>query len=753
MTIDLEAERKEILRRYRRLRKAANPVLKEGDALLIKKAFNIAAEAHRETRRKTGEPYIFHPLAVAQIVVEEINLGPTAIAAALLHDVVEDTEWSLEDIEKEFGSKIAMIVDGVTKIQNSKQIEWTSSVSSQAENFRKMILTLSDDVRVILVKLADRLHNMRTLDSMERGKQLKIASETIYIYAPLAHRLGLYKIKTELEDLYLKYTQREIYREIAEKLNKTKVQRNKFIKDFIAPLEEAILQSGFKARIFGRPKSIYSIWNKIKEQNVPFEGIYDLFAIRIVIDSVANANEKADCWRVYSLVTDFYKPNPDRLRDWISTPRANGYESLHTTVMGPEGRWVEVQIRTKRMDEIAEIGYAAHWKYKEHGKNNVKKQEESGLDIWLRTIRELREQNEDLSATEFINAFRANFFKEEVFIFTPKGELKKLPNGSTVLDFAFEIHTEVGTHCLGAKVNQKLVPLNYELKNGDQIEIITSKNAKPSADWLRFVITSKAKGKIKEYIRDEKLQFITLGKDILEKKFKQFKFELNDAHKNQLKDFLNYKNLSDMFFDVGKGYINSKQLNKFEKWKIQKTQADAQKQITKSETYVQKPQDGKMDTLIIGDESALKYTLAKCCNPIPGNDVFGFVTINEGIKVHRTDCPNAVELMSNYGYRIVKALWRSQKEVLFLVDLKIEGNDRLGLVRDVTQVISNDMKVNIAALDVGLTDEGIFQGRIKLYVRDQEHLDNLIDELAKIEGISAVTRFVAEKLIENSIQN
>ncbi len=741
--LDLEEEKKEILRQYRKLRRSVQPYLKVGDAELIRKAFSVALEGHREMRRKSGEPYILHPIAVAQIVLDEINLGPTAVAAALLHDVVEDTEWTLEDIEREFGTKIAKIVDGVTKIQSSNKFELNLGVSQQAENFRKMILTLSDDVRVILIKLADRLHNMRTLGSMERNKQLKIASETIYIYAPLAHRLGLYKIKTELEDLHLKYSRTEVYREIAEKLNKTKEQRSRFIQEFITPLHEAVEKAGFEARIFGRPKSIYSIWNKMQKQNIPFERIYDLFAIRIVIDS-EGIHEKPDCWRVYSLVTDFYKPNPDRLRDWISNPKANGYESLHTTVMGPEGKWVEVQIRTARMDEIAEKGYAAHWKYKEQGKNQTTK--ESGLDTWVRTIRELREQNKDLSATEFISNFRSNFFSEEVFVFTPKGDLKSLPNGATVLDFAFEIHTEIGTSCLGAKVNQKLVPLSHKLRNGDQIEIITSKQAKPNADWLRFVVTARAKTKIKDYIRHERKQFIVKGKELVQTKFKRADFEFNDQNQNELRQFLGFKSLSDLFYDIGRGYINTKQINKYIAWKNKRKVALEKKanqnhsngSTVKTQTH---HHFSKSDTLVIGDESNMQYSLANCCNPIPGNDVFGFITVNDGIKVHRTDCPNAVELMSNYGYRVIKTVWKSQRELLFQVELKIIGTDRIGLVRDVTQVISSDMKVNINAIDVGITDEGIFEGSIKLYVRNKDHLETLMDKLNSIEGVESVNRF------------
>ncbi|GAB4411539.1 MAG: RelA/SpoT family protein [Microscillaceae bacterium] len=746
-----DTEKKMIMQAYVRLRRKIIPYLEEGDVALIQKAFRVAHEAHRGMRRKSGEPYILHPLAVAQIVVEEINLGPTAVAAALLHDVVEDTEWTIEEIEKQFGKKIALIVDGLTKIQSSKKFDLNLGVSEQAENFRKMILTLSDDVRVILIKLADRLHNMRTLNSMDRNKQLKIAYETIYIYAPLAHRLGLYKIKTELEDLYLKYTRLDVYKEIADKLNKTKTERNRFINEFIEPLKEQLSRQGFRARTFGRPKSIYSIWNKMQKQNIPFEKIYDLFAIRIVIDS-EGPDEKIDCWRVYSLVTDFYTPNPDRLRDWISNPRGNGYESLHTTVMGSEGRWVEVQIRTRRMDEIAEYGYAAHWKYKEQGKSEAtsqRKKEESGLDAWVRSVREMREKNQELSATEFITAFRNNFFRDEVFVFTPKGDLRKLPIGSSVLDFAFDIHTHIGLNCLGAKVNQRLVPLSYELKNGDQIEIITSKQAKPNADWLRYVITTKAKTGIKDFIRHEKKQLILAGKEIVQKKFRQYKLDYNDLNINLMAQHLQLKNVSDVFFQIGQGYISTKQLNQYCEVRLNRQKAQEAKNAPAPPAPVENGRhdpntlsfDLKKDTLVIGDDKTqMTYTLAKCCNPLPGDDIFGFITINEGVKIHRIDCPNAVEMMSKYSYRVINAIWKSQKDILFLTELKILGNDRLGIARDVTQVISSDMKVNINAIQMGTTAEGIFEGEIRLYVRDHEHLIELIKKLQNIEGVQQVTR-------------
>ncbi len=742
--IDIEAENKEIVRRYRRLYRSIKPYFRQGDAKLIRKAFNVSLEAHKDMRRKSGEPYIYHPIEVSQIVVDEINLGPTAVAAALLHDVVEDTDWELEDIEKEFGTSIAKIIDGVTKLPASKDFEIIANASQQAENFRKMLLAISDDVRVILIKLADRLHNMRTLGSMARNKQLKIASETMYIYAPLAHRLGLYKIKSELEDLYLKYTHESIYREIAYKLKRSKTQRDKFIKEFIAPIEKSLEEAGFEANVFGRPKSIYSIWNKMKKQNIPFEEIYDLFAIRIVIDTIYE-NEKPDCWRVYSLITDSYKPNPDRLRDWVSTPRANGYESLHTTVMGPEGRWVEVQIRTKRMDEIAEKGYAAHWKYKEkqskNGQSNEAKQE-AGLDAWLRIIRELREQNQELTAVEFINEFRANFFNDEVFIFTPKGDLKTLPLGATALDFAFEIHSEVGNQCLGVKVNQKLVPINHVLKNGDQVEIITSKKQKPNADWLKYVSTAKARTKINDYLKTEIKDTTERGKEMLEKKLHQLKVNFDEETIKELKIFFETKKLNDLMYNIGKGYITVQQITKFRAWKLERKGSHQPKTSKATETVKtgkNATEQKSSDTLVIGDQSSIVYSLAPCCNPIPGDDIFGFTTINEGIRIHRIDCPNAISMLSKYGHRVIKAIWKSQEMVSFLAELKIIGTDRIGLVRDVTKVISSNLKVNIAALEIG-TKANIFEGIIKLYVHDAQHLEILKKRIGKIEGVVRIER-------------
>ena len=730
--IDAEVEKKEILNKYRKLLRHSKPFLQDGDAKLIKKAFNISLDAHKEMRRKSGEPYILHPLAVAQICVEEIGLGTTSIISALLHDVVEDTEMELEDMESEFGPKVAKIIDGLTKI--SGVFEYGSS--QQAENFRKMLLTLSQDVRVILVKLADRLHNMRTLESMPRNKQLKIASETIYLYAPLAHRLGLYAIKSELEDLHLKFSEADVFREISFKINATRDGRNRFIRKFMAPIQKELKAQGYDCVIKGRPKSIFSIWNKMKKQEIPFEKVYDLFAIRIILNSDL-ANEKADCWKVYSIVTDFYQPNPDRLRDWISTPKSNGYESLHTTVMGPNGQWVEVQIRTQRMNEIAEKGYAAHWKYKDNPNSA-----ESGLEQWIDRVRDLLEQNES-SAREFVDDFRSNLFSEEVFVFTPKGDLKILPNGATALDFAFDIHTEVGEHCLGAKVNSKLVPLNHVLHNGDQVEILTSNKQKPTEGWLQHVRTTKARSKIKEALKEEEKQATTNGKEIVLRKLKQIKVDPNAETINHLRAFFNAKSLNELYYKVSAGIIDPKDIKRFkEARKIHKSGTKAN--ISDAKTFARefsRLKGKKQDILFIGEDmDKVDYKLSRCCNPIPGDDVFGFITVNEGIKIHRTNCPNSIELMSNYGYRIVKAKWASQKETAFLAGLKIIGTDRVGLINDVTRIISDELKVNMRSITID-TDTGIFDGNISLYVNDTIHLELLISRLEKVAGVVKVTRY------------
>jgi GTP diphosphokinase / guanosine-3',5'-bis(diphosphate) 3'-diphosphatase len=735
MIVDADSEKQEIIRRYRRLLRKAKPVLQDGDARIIKKAFTMSLEAHKEMRRKSGEPYIFHPLAVAQICIEEIGLGTTSVVAALLHDVVEDTEIQLDDIKRNFGIKVMKIIDGLTKI--SGVFEYGSS--QQAENFRKMLFTLSEDVRVILIKLADRLHNMRTLESMPRNKQLKIASETIYLYAPLAHRLGLYSIKSELEDLYLRFTDREAYLNIAEKIDESRAARNKFIKQFMSPITDELAKLKVDYEIKGRPKSIYSIWNKMRKQNIPFEEVYDLFAIRIIVDTPIDY-EKPICWQVYSIVTDFYTPNPDRLRDWISTPKSNGYESLHTTVMAKNGQWVEVQIRSRRMDEIAEKGYAAHWKYKDKEGYSHEHQ----LELWINRVRDMLEKN-DYSALEFVDDFKGSLFSEEVFVFTPKGELKTLPTGATALDFAFDIHTEVGARCIGAKVNSKLVPLNYILKNGDQIEVLTSAKQRPKEDWLRFVISSKAKAKIKEGLKEDKRLVADDGKETLLRKLRQLKIDDNSNTQEQLRLFFNVNNQFDLFYRIGKGMITLNDLKRFKEslnTRILRPKTESKVHELKDfEVEISKAKGRYEDVLLIGEDmDIVEYKLAKCCTPIPGDDVFGFVTVDEGIKIHRTNCPNAPELLAKHGHRVVKSKWTSQHEIAFLTGLKIKGTDRVGLINDVTKIISEELKVNMRSMSID-TENGIFDGEIMLYVNDTRHLEELISKLKIVEGVYKVVRF------------
>lgn len=733
LVIDLEAEKQEILKRYRALLRASKSTLQKGDKKEIRKAFEMALESHKDMRRKSGEPYIYHPIAVAQIAADEIGLGTTSIVCALLHDVVEDTDITLDDIEREFGKKTAKIIDGLTKI--SGVFDYNSSL--QAENFRKMLLTLADDVRVILIKLADRLHNMRTMDFMPRQKQLKIASETIYLYAPLAHRLGLYAIKSELEDLSMKYLEPDTYKYIATQLNEKKAERNLFIRTFVEPIKEILEEQGLVANVYGRPKSIHSIWNKMKKKNIPFEEVYDLFAIRIILDS-APEKEKADCWQAYSIVTDLYRPNPDRLRDWVSSPKGNGYESLHTTVMGPKGQWVEVQIRTQRMNEIAEKGFAAHWKYKESTNDN-------GLDQWIMKVREML-SNPEANALDFLDDFKMNLFSDEIFIFTPKGALLQLPLGATALDFAFEIHTDVGARCIGAKVNHKLVPLSYKLQNGDQVEIITSGKQVPKEDWLNIVVTAKAKSKIKSSLKEEKRKIAENGKEILERKLKSLKITYNTDNLNKLTYFFKLQSTQDLFIGVANGKIELKDLKDYLNSEKEIENRGADYKVNEGqhiEALLNKVKGPESDILLIGEDlQKIDYTLAVCCNPIPGDDVFGFVTVNEGIKIHRTNCPNAAQLMANYGYRIVKAKWNRQQELTFLTGLHIVGIDDVGLINNITKVISNDFKVNMRSITVD-TNDGIFDGSIKVFVNDKEHLDQLIENLLEVKGVTGVTRFDA----------
>jgi len=729
LVIDLETEKTEILKRYRALLRASKSTLQKGDKRMIRKAFEMALESHKDMRRKSGEPYIYHPIAVAQIAAEEIGLGTTSIVCALLHDVVEDTDMTLDDIEREFGKKVAMIIDGLTKISGV----FDTNSSLQAENFRKMLLTLADDVRVILIKLADRLHNMRTMEFMPRDKQLKLSSETVYLYAPLAHRLGLYAIKSELEDLSMKYMERETYQFIKNKLNEKKAEREKFIRDFIEPVKKVLEGQDLHADLFGRPKSIHSIWNKMKKKAIPFEEVYDLFAIRIILDSTPES-EKADCWKAYSIVTDLYRPNPDRLRDWISSPKANGYESLHTTVMGPRGQWVEVQIRTKRMNEIAEKGFAAHWKYKESSTD-------SGLDLWVQKVRDML-KNPDSNALDFLDDFKMNLFSDEIFIFTPKGALIQLPLSATALDFAFEIHTDVGASCIGAKVNHKLVPLSHKLQNGDQVEIITSSKQTPKEDWLNIVVTAKAKAKIKSALKEEKRKIAEDGKEILERKMKSLKITYNSENIHKLSYFFKLPSTQDLFYNIAKGIIDMKDLKEYqasEKVIENKPQDKIEAEQVAGLLRSIKAKDS--DMLLIGEDmQKIDYKLANCCNPIPGDDVFGFVTVSDGIKIHRTNCPNAAKLMANYGYRIVKAKWTNQQELAFLTGLRITGIDEVGLINQLTTVISTDFKVNIRSITVD-SDNGIFEGQIMVYVNDTDHLENLIRKLKTVKGITGVNRF------------
>ena len=722
--INLEEEKREILKRYRALLKSCRRQSDNSDKKQIRKAFDLALESHKGMRRKSGEPYIYHPIAVAQIAVSEIGLGPTSVVCALLHDVVEDTEITLEDIKQMFGAKVASIIDGLTKI--SGVFDQTSSL--QAENFRKMLLTLSEDVRVILIKLADRLHNMRTLDSMAGDKQLKIASETLYLYAPLAHRLGLNAIKTELEDLGLKYTEHEVFDEISNKLINTQRERNRYINKFSLPIINALTDAGMDFDIKGRVKSIYSIRNKMKKQGIPFEEVFDIFAIRIIIKTPIET-EKSECWRAYSLVTDFYHPNPDRLRDWISTPKANGYESLHTTVMGPEGKWVEVQIRTERMDEIAEKGYAAHWKYKESAAENA-------LDEWISKIRELLEKPET-NALDFLDDFKLNLFAEEIFVFTPKGELKTLPSNATSLDFAYEIHSQVGNRCIGAKVNNKLVPLSYQLKSGDQVEILSSNKQKPKEEWLGFVVTAKAKSKIKHALRNEKIKIAEEGKEILNKRLELLKVPNNKVNQARLVKFFNLANYLDLCYQVATGVLSSKMLKDAIGTDRQVKEQSGLSKKTGQKTLEEIVQEirGKTASLVVGQGvDRLDYKIASCCNPIPGDDVCGFITLDEGIIIHRTNCPAAIQLMSNFGTRIVKTKWMNRESLSFLAGIRVTGIDEVGIVNNITRIISNELNVNMRSLSFD-TNDGVFEGTIQVFVNDTHHLTDLIGKLKKVSGV------------------
>jgi guanosine-3',5'-bis(diphosphate) 3'-pyrophosphohydrolase len=728
-----EQEKKLILREYRSLLRALKSRIKPGDRKLIRHAFEMAADAHKTMRRKSGEPYILHPLAVARICVEEVGLGVRSTICSLLHDTVEDTDISLDDVHREFGPEISKIVDGLTKISNVIDV----NASQQAENFRKILLTLTDDPRVILIKLADRLHNMRTLDSMKQEKQLKISSETVYVYAPLAHRMGLYNIKTEMEDLAMKYLEPDTYKEIARKLAETKRERTRYINEFIKPLKDKLEKAELEFEIYGRPKSIHSIWNKMKKKGVSFEEVYDLFAIRIIVNSPAD-KEKEDCWKVYSMITDEYTPSPERLRDWLSNPKSNGYEALHTTVMGPQGKWVEVQIRTKRMNEIAEKGLAAHWKYKEGASD------ESRFDKWFSQIREVI-TTQDVDSVDFLHDFKRSFLAEEIYIYTPKGDVKMLPIGATALDFAFAVHSEVGSKCIGAKVNHKLVPISHKLRSGDHVEIITSNKQKPSEDWLNFVVTAKARSKIKDSLKEEKKSIADEGKYTVQRKMEGLGVAFQPHNIEELLVFYKLSAPLELYYQVAIKNIDLKELKEF---KVTGDRIEAPRAPKlpepKHETY--HPGLAKKDTeLIIFGESSDKimYTLANCCKPIPGDDVFGFVTTGKGLTIHRTTCPNAAKLLANYSHRIVKTKWAKNKEISFLTGLKIIGMDDVGVVNKITTIISGDLRINISAITIE-SREGMFEGTIRLFVHDKEELDELVQRLKNLQGIHSVERFETE---------
>ena len=732
--LEIEAENKAIAQEYKELLRISYQTLTVEDKKIIRKAFDVAVDAHKDQRRKSGEAYIFHPIAVAKIVARDIGLGATSIAAALMHDVVEDTDITIQDIEKMFNSKIAQLVEGLTKI--SKVIT-DQEISMQAENFRKMLLTLNDDVRVILIKIADRLHNMQTMGSMADYKQAKIASETLYIYAPLAHRLGLYNIKTQLEDLGLKYTEPLIYNDIVSKIKETKEEQDIYIKTISDILSTSLTEEGIEFTMKGRPKSIYSIRRKMKLQSVTFDEVYDKFALRIIYKSNPH-DEKFIAWKIYSVVTDHYRPSPSRVRDWISSPKSTGYEALHITVMGPKGRWVEIQVRSERMDEIAEKGYAAHYKYKNGAT------EEHGLEIWLNQLKEALE-NSASNAVDFVEDFKLNLYAKEIYVFTPKGEIKSLPKGATSLDFAFSIHSEIGVKTRGTKVNGKLVPLNHELNSGDQVEIITSANQKPTSQWLDYVTTSRAKNKIKNVLNENTKKIAEEGKELLERKLRHLKITLNENTVNELVNFFKLQTSLDLFYRAGIGTIENQQLKdyaaqksntlvNFFKKTIKRTPTAASEQVLKNEI------SKKFDLLVFGaEQNKLDYKLSACCNPIPGDGVFGFVTINEGIKVHKKDCPNAISMQSNYAYRIIQAKWIDSSQEEFKAVLKITGMDTLGLTNELTKIISNQMSVNIQSISLN-SEAGIFNGQVTVVVQNNTILKKLIDNIKKVDGIDKITR-------------
>ena len=728
----IEIENKEIAKQYKKLLKISYRTLSKEDKKLIRNAFDIAVDAHKKQRRKSGEAYIFHPIAVAKIVASEIGLDSTSIAAALLHDVVEDTDYTLADIEQMFGESVTRIVDGLTKISH---LSTDKNNSLQAENFRKMLLTLNEDIRVIIIKIADRLHNMQTMGAMPPNKQVKIASETLYIYAPLAHRIGMYKIKSELEDLSLKYTEPEVYNDLFSKIKESKQQQDSYINSFKSMIKDSLDKENLAYEIKGRPKSIFSIRRKIMVQNVSFDEVYDKFAVRIVYKG-NEENEKFLAWKIYSIVTDHFRPNPTRLRDWISSPKSTGYEALHITVMGPKGRWVEVQIRSERMNEIAEKGFAAHYKYKNKEKGDV------DLDIWLNKLQETL-GNDDISALDFVEEFKLNLYTKEIFVFSPMGDLYSLPKGSTALDFAFNVHTEIGLHTRGTRVNGKLVSLSHQLKSGDQVAVITSDKVKPNSNWLDYATSGRALSKIKSSLKEEEKQIAKDGKVILARKLKSLKITLDEKTINQLVVYFKIKTSLDLFYRVGAGIIDNKKIKEFATSRNNMIVSFFKNKLRKPS----KPDDihkeeitAKYDQLVFGkDDDKLDYKIAVCCNPIPGDKVFGFITVTDGIKIHKKNCPNALQLQSNFSYRIINAKWIDSSQSDFKTELLISGIDTIGLVNEVTRIISNTHNINMISVHFESND-GVFNGNIIVVVKNITILDNLVKNIKKINGIDKVTR-------------
>ena len=707
---------------------------------IITKAFNFANQAHKGIKRRSGEPYIMHPIAVASIVCNEIGLGSTSICAALLHDVVEDTDYTVEDIENIFGPKIAQIVDGLTKISGGI---FGDRASAQAENFKKLLLTMSNDIRVILIKIADRLHNMRTLGSMLPNKQYKIAGETLYIYAPLANRLGLYKIKTELENLSFKYEHPEEYAEIEEKLNATAAERDKVFNDFTAPIRTQLDKMGLKYRILARVKSIYSIWNKMQTKHVPFEEIFDLLAVRIIFEPRNIEEELNDCFDIYVSISKIYKPHPDRLRDWVSHPKANGYQALHVTLMGNNGQWIEVQIRSERMNDVAEQGFAAHWKYKEGGGS----EDEGELEKWLKTIKEILDDPQP-DAIDFLDTIKLNLFASEIFVFTPKGELKTMPQNSTALDFAFSLHTDIGSHCIGAKVNHKLVPLSHKLQSGDQVEILTSKSQRVQPQWEVFATTARARAKIAAILRKERKANQKIGEEILNEFLKKEEIRPEETVIEKLRKLHNAKNEEELLAAIGskaivlgeadKNELKEKQTSNWKKYLTFSFGNNKEKQEEKEPQEKEKI-NPKQVLKLTEESSQKKYIMAECCHPIPGDDVLGYVDENDRIIIHKRQCPVAAKLKSSYGNRILATEWDTHKELSFLVYIYIKGIDSMGLLNEVTQVISRQLNVNIRKLTIE-TEDGIFEGKIQLWVHDVDDVKTICNNLKKIQNIKQVSR-------------